>query len=223
MSFRHREAGNESSDGFSVRASVSKSHIYAFERVVCVCQIEEVINDFVQPTSNAQSTSSRRNNDVRQDLIARRAVHQAEMKRLDEEIRVIEDLRRQQIQSIQDITQQIGALDERVASGPAIIQNYFDEFEWSGRLREQMRKVFGIENFRLAQEGYAIFTTTVTARSEYRKHSVCNANMDGRDIICIMPTGKWDIVPFPFRAVSIYGSLLTQGPGNHLRISYLRR
>jgi len=78
---------------------------------------------------------------------------------LDEEIRVIQDLRRQQIQSINDITQQIGALDERVASGPAVIQNYFDEFEWSGMLRDQMRKVFGIENFRLAQEGYAFFTT----------------------------------------------------------------
>jgi ATP-dependent DNA helicase Q1 len=191
MSFRHREAGDESSDGFSVRASVSKSQIDAFKRVVCMYQIEETINDFVQPTSNAQSGSaSRRNNDVRQDLIARRTVHQAELKRLDEEIRVIEDLRRQQIQSIQDITQQIGALDERVANGPAVIQNYFDEFEWSGRLRQQMRKVFGIENFRLAQEGYASLTTTGTARSEYRKHSVCNANMDGRDIICIMPTGK---------------------------------
>jgi hypothetical protein len=157
MSFRHREPGNESSDEFSVRASVSKSQIYASERVVCVCQIEQV---FVQPASNAQSGSaSRRNNDVRQDMIARRAVHQAELKRLDEEIRVIGDLRRQQIQSIQDIAQQIDALDERVASGPAVIQNYFDKFEWSGRLRGQMRKVFGIENFRLAQEGYAIFTT----------------------------------------------------------------
>lgn len=173
MSFRHREAGNESSDGFS---------------------IEEVINDFVQPTSNAQSTSSRRNNDVRQDLIARRAVHQAEMKRLDEEIRVIEDLRRQQIQSIQDITQQIGALDERVASGPAIIQNYFDEFEWSGRLREQMRKVFGIENFRLAQEG------------------VCNANMDGRDIICIMPTGAGKSLTYQLPATLTPGCTLVISP-----------
>ncbi len=110
-----------------------------------MCQIEEVVNGFVQPTGNAQSGSvSRRKNDVRQDLIARRAVHQAELKRLDEEIRVIEGLRRQQIQSIQDITQQIDALDERVA----------------GRMREQMRKVFGIENFRLAQEGYVTFFTT---------------------------------------------------------------
>ena len=183
---------------------------------MCVCQIEQAINDFVQPSGNVQS---RRNNNVRQDLIARRVVHQADLKRLDEEIRVIEDLRRQQIQSIQDITEQIDALDERVAN---VIQNYFDEFEWSGRLREQMRKVFGIENFRLAQEGYAIFTTR-TARSEYRKHSVCNANMDGRDIICIMPTGKWDIAPFSFQVVSINGALLTQGPGNHLHTSYLPR
>lgn len=136
---------------------------------MCVCQIEEVINDFAQPTSNAQSAStSRCNNNVRQDLIARRAVHQADLKRLDAEIRVIEDLRRREIQGIQDINQQLNALDERVASGPAVKQNYFDEFEWSGMLRQQMRKVFGIDNFRLAQEGYAIFTTRAV-RSEYRK------------------------------------------------------
>lgn len=183
---------------------------------MCVCQIEQARNDFVQPNNNAQL---RRNNDVRQDLIAQRTVHQADLKRLDEEIRVIEDLRRQQIQSIQDITEQIDALDERVAN---VIQNYFDEFEWSGRLREQMRRVFGIENFRLAQEGYAIFTTGAV-RSEYRKYSVCNANMDGRDIICIMPTGKWDIVLLSFRAISINEASLTQGRGNHLHTSYLRR
>jgi hypothetical protein len=195
MSFRRKEHGNESSDEFSVRGSVSKPYIYAFERVVCVCQIQEV-------TSNAPGSASRRNNDVRQDLISQRAVHQAELKQLDEEVRVIQDLRRQRIQNIQDINQQIDALDEKVASGPAVIQNYFDEFEWSGRMKAQMRKVFGIENFRLAQEGYAIFTTRTT-HSEYSKYSVCNANMDGRDIICIMPTGKWDIVAFPFRAVSL--------------------
>src|ERR1700733_14462113 len=127
MSFRRREhsARNGSLDEFSVRASVSKSQIYAFERVVGVCQIEEAINDFVQPTSNAQSGSAmRRNNDVRQDLIARKAVHQAEVERFDEEIRAIENLRRREIQSIQDITQQIDALDERVAREPAVIQNY---------------------------------------------------------------------------------------------------
>jgi ATP-dependent DNA helicase Q1 len=188
---------------------------------VRVCQIQQVINDSAQPTTNASGSASRRNNDVLQDLIARRAAHHAELKRFDEEIRVIEDLRRQEIQSIQDITQQIDALNERVASGPAVVQSYFDEFEWSGMMKGQMRKVFGIENFRLAQEGYATLTT-LTARSENRKNSVCNANMDGRDIICIMPTGKW-YSSFPFEAVSIDGSLNTQGPGNHSHTSYLRR
>lgn len=114
------------------------------------------MNDDVQPTNNAPGSASRRNNDVQQDLIARKAAHQAELKRLDEESRAIEDLRRQAIQSIQDITQQIDALDERVLRGPVVIQNYFDKFEWSGMMKAQMRKVFGIENFRLAQEGYAI-------------------------------------------------------------------
>lgn len=174
MSFRHREAGNESSDEFS---------------------IEEVIDDFVQPATNAQSSSaSRRNNDVRQDLIARRALHQDKLKQLDEEARAIENLRRQQTQIIQDITQQIVTLDERVASGPAVIQNYFDEFEWSGRLRDQMRKVFGIENFRLAQEG------------------VCNANMDGRDIICIMPTGAGKSLTYQLPATLMPGCTLVISP-----------
>jgi len=192
------------------------------KRVVCAYhQIEEVINDFVQHTSNAQSASaSQGNKDVRKDLIARRAVHQAELKRLDEEARAIEDLRRQRIQNIQDITQQIDTLDERVASGPVVIQNYFDKFEWSGRLRDQMRKVFGIENFRLAQEGYAIFTTR-TAHSEY--NAACATQIWTEETSFASCPLVSDIVPFHFRAVSIDGSLLTQGPGNHSHTSYLRR
>ena len=153
--------------------------------------------------SSVQSGSaSRRNNDVRQDLIARRAAHQAELEQLDEELLALEDLRRQQIQNIKGLTQQIEALDEGVSRGPAVIRNYFDEFEWSERLREQMRRVFGIEKFRLAQEGYAILVVAgILSFNKYINddlfffvgNSVCNANMDGRDIICIMPTGQWDI------------------------------
>ncbi|KNZ74262.1 ATP-dependent DNA helicase Q-like 2 [Termitomyces sp. J132] len=45
------------------------------------------------------------------------------------------------------------------------------EFEWTKGLKAKMMDVFGIGNFRLCQEG------------------VCNANMDGRDIVCVMPTG----------------------------------
>lgn len=114
------------------------------------------MNGFARPNVRPGS-ASRRNNDIRQDLIAQRTGHQAELERLGEELLALEDMRRQRIQSIKNLTQQIEALDEGAASGSAVIRNYFDEFEWSARMREQMRKVFGIENFRLAQEGYAIF------------------------------------------------------------------
>ena len=113
------------------------------------------MNGFARPSVQPGS-ASRRNNDIRQDLITQRTGHQAELERLGEELLALEDMRRQRIQSIKNLTQQIEALDEGAASGPAVIRNYFDEFEWSARMREQMRKVFGIENFRLAQEGYAI-------------------------------------------------------------------
>lgn len=91
--------------------------------------------------------------------------HKAELGRLDEELLAIEDLRGQEIQNIEDLTQQLEALDDEAelvagagASGAAAttVRNYFDRFEWSDRLRKQMRKVFGIENFRLAQEGCVI-------------------------------------------------------------------
>ena len=119
-------------------------------------QIEQVVNVSARPSVQSGSASWR-NDDLRQDFIARRTTHQAELERLDEEIRTLGDLRRQQIRSIKDLTEQIDALDQGATSGPAVILNYFDEFEWSERLREQMKEVFGIENFRLAQEGYAIF------------------------------------------------------------------
>jgi hypothetical protein len=77
------------------------------------------------------------------------------LERLDEEILTLQNLREQQIRDIADIDQQLDALDRR-AAGSTGIRNYFEKFEWSERMREQMRNVFGIENFRLAQEGCVI-------------------------------------------------------------------
>jgi ATP-dependent DNA helicase Q1 len=192
-------------------------------------QIKQVVNGFSRPSVQTGS-ASRRNNDIRQDLITRRAGHEAELERLDEELLTLEDLRRQEIQNIKNLTQQIDSLDEGIASGPAVILNYFDEFEWSERMREQMRKVFGIENFRLAQEGYVagIASSSLTnTMMVLLENSVCNANMDGRDIICIMPTGQRDF-PLPVRVVSTdvcmdHHRIIAQEPGSRSHTSYLRR
>ena len=162
----------------SVSLRCPNHQIYSFERRR-VRQIEQVVNHGFaqQPTRQSGSSSDSRSNDLREVLMARRAVHQDELEQLDEEMRAIEDLRRQKIHSIQDLTQQLNALDDErlVPSGGAAIRNYFDKFDWSDRLREQMKKVFGIDNFRLAQEGYVklffffFFSFALAARTGTKK------------------------------------------------------
>ncbi|KIY65210.1 ATP-dependent DNA helicase [Cylindrobasidium torrendii FP15055 ss-10] len=46
-----------------------------------------------------------------------------------------------------------------------------EEFAWARSLRTAMRETFKIKEYRLCQR------------------AVCNANVDGRDIVCVMPTG----------------------------------
>jgi small-conductance mechanosensitive channel len=90
---------------------------------------------------------------LRKELTARRAVHEAAVERLNGEIREKKDSCKQHKLRIQDLNQQISALDEDNAT----VRNYFERFEWSDRLMEQLRNVFGIDNFRLAQEGCVLF------------------------------------------------------------------
>ena len=122
-------------------------------------QIDDGTNDFAQPNAQSGSTLPPRNNlNPRQQLIAQRATHRTELERLDEEILGLQNLRKERAQDIADLTQQIAALDKRVVAGGSAdtVRNYYDKFEWSDRLKEQMRSVFGIDEFRLAQEGCVI-------------------------------------------------------------------
>lgn len=85
-----------------------------------------------------------------QQLIARREAHQKELERLSDKMRRIQELCRNEKKSIEELTRQIGRQVPR--GGPGVV-DYFGKFEWSGRLREQMERVFGIGEFRLSQEG----------------------------------------------------------------------
>ena len=100
-------------------------------------------------------------------------------------------------------TRQIGNGPDRAGAGGAggnegqdAIKNYFDKFEWSEKMEKQMKSVFlGIESFRLAQEGASPpsllrpLARVLVLCSWGFLHRVCNANMDGRDIMN-MPTGQ---------------------------------
>ncbi|KAI6165945.1 P-loop containing nucleoside triphosphate hydrolase protein [Pisolithus thermaeus] len=57
-----------------------------------------------------------------------------------------------------------------------------------------MNKVFGIKSFRLCQ------------------HGVCNANMDGRDIVCVMPTGGGKSLTYQLPALLTPGCTLVISP-----------
>ncbi|KZT54726.1 ATP-dependent DNA helicase [Calocera cornea HHB12733] len=72
--------------------------------------------------------------------------------------------------------------------------DYMDEFEWGQELLHRARKVFGIKDFRFCQKG------------------VCNANMDGRDIVCVMPTGGGKSLTYQLPALLTPGTTVVISP-----------
>ncbi|KAA1473234.1 ATP-dependent DNA helicase [Dentipellis sp. KUC8613] len=72
--------------------------------------------------------------------------------------------------------------------------NYNTEFDWSGPLHGRLREVFGFDSFRLCQEG------------------ICNASMDGRDIVAIMPTGAGKSLGYQLPALMVPGCSLVISP-----------
>ncbi|KAG8954861.1 hypothetical protein FRC04_010344 [Tulasnella sp. 424] len=72
--------------------------------------------------------------------------------------------------------------------------DYGGEFEWSAGMKAKMRAIFGIWEFRLCQE------------------AVCNANMDRRDIVCVMPTGGGKSLTYQLPALMTPGCTLVISP-----------
>ncbi|THU83243.1 ATP-dependent DNA helicase, partial [Dendrothele bispora CBS 962.96] len=69
-----------------------------------------------------------------------------------------------------------------------------DGFPWVDGMKAKMEQVFGIKEFRLCQQG------------------VCNANMDGRDIVCVMPTGGGKSLTYQLPAILISGVTIVISP-----------
>ncbi|PCH44665.1 ATP-dependent DNA helicase, partial [Wolfiporia cocos MD-104 SS10] len=74
------------------------------------------------------------------------------------------------------------------------LSDYTTSFEWTDTLKAKMRSIFKIQNFRLCQEG------------------VCNANLDGRDIVCVMPTGGGKSLTYQLPALISPGCTLVISP-----------
>lgn len=69
-----------------------------------------------------------------------------------------------------------------------------DAFPWSDQLKAMAKRTFGISKFRLCQEG------------------VINAAMDGRDIVCVMPTGGGKSLTYQLPAIMGKGVTVVISP-----------
>ncbi|KAJ3823997.1 P-loop containing nucleoside triphosphate hydrolase protein [Lentinula raphanica] len=69
-----------------------------------------------------------------------------------------------------------------------------NRFQWDASMEDKMKSVFGIQSFRLCQRG------------------VCNANMDGRDIVVVMPTGGGKSLTYQLPAILNTGVTLVLSP-----------
>lgn len=155
-------------------------------------------------SSNALSTSSCRDD---QDLDARVSALDAEIRSVDDQIEKLkvyrrdlvvekDDLIRQRQDSLQAMSSSVSAYNNSGNGKRSVIEtiDYTIEFGWGPQLKGTMKKVFGISAFRLCQQG------------------VCNANMDRRDIVCVMPTGGGKSLTYQLPALLTPGCTLVISP-----------
>ncbi|EJD54785.1 ATP-dependent DNA helicase [Auricularia subglabra TFB-10046 SS5] len=117
---------------------------------------------------------------ARQELDARLDSLDAEIASVDAETAKLKTLRAKLVAEKAEVVQQLDNMrsgrktNAPVGNGKGKSKggiDYNDDYEWTPDMKARMQRVFGIQDFRLCQQG------------------VCNANMDRRDIVCIMPTG----------------------------------
>lgn len=91
--------------------------------------------------------------------------------------------------------------------------NYMEqEFEWSRQLQSKLRRIFGIDDFRLCQKGYVARVGGVFPEADVPTGSVCNANLHQRHIICVMPTGGGKSLTYQLPALLSRGCTLVVSP-----------
>lgn len=95
---------------------------------------------------------------------------------------------------LQSKSKRDGVKSKNLRIGTTNYLNPKEAFEWSGQLKQTMRDIWGIKDFRLCQEG------------------VCNANMDGRDILCVMPTGGGKSLTYQLPALLSPGTTIVISP-----------
>ncbi|KAF6741547.1 hypothetical protein DFP72DRAFT_1083662 [Ephemerocybe angulata] len=117
------------------------------------------------------------------ELETRMASSEADLQQLDEVLAQLNKSRDKKAGELEKIRRQLQYQRETQTGGSKGINYQSDSFDWDGALVEKSKAVFNISEFRLCQRG------------------VCNAVMDGRDVICAMPTGGGKSLTFQLPAL----------------------
>jgi hypothetical protein len=147
------------------------------------------------------------------------SVLDSEIEEYDRDIKKLQDLRATHVTEKNVLLKELQQVQTRVVCGKGKgsashvgIDYTIDGFDWSEELKVRMKKVFGINSFRLCQQGLvSIFCLCSSPCLHICR--VCNANMDGRDIVCVMPTG------YPFQMLLFLYVNFTSRRGQILDIS----
>lgn len=120
---------------------------------------------------------------------------------------------------IKELKKKITALDaqgqrqHRPSGDTSDSINYMGQnFEWSKQLKSKLKRIFGIDDFRLCQRGYVARVVCTPPEVYTPTGSVCNANLDQRHIICVMPTGGGKSLTYQLPALLSRGCTLVVSP-----------
>ena len=129
---------------------------------------------------------------------ATRQLHANEIKQLKREIAALDAQDQRQLES-------------RIAVSDSI--DYMrQDFEWSKQLKSKLKRIFGIDDFRLCQKGYVVLVRHASLEVYTPAGSVCNANLHQRHIICVMPTGGGKSLTYQLPALLSRGCTLVVSP-----------
>ncbi|CAE6407088.1 unnamed protein product [Rhizoctonia solani] len=157
-----------------------------------------------EDTSHDAGSSNQPSYLRKNELQTRLSSLDTELASIDAEIQALQEARRNILHEKETLQKELATTrapiravkNATTSTKAAGATNYADPagFEWTDDVKKRMRSVFGIKEFRLCQEG------------------VVNAVMDGRDVVCVMPTGGGKSLTYQLPALLVPGCTLVISP-----------
>jgi ATP-dependent DNA helicase Q1 len=156
----------------------------------------------------------------RADLLRRLEVTQRDLADAEQQIDKWKATRQLHFDEITELKKEISVLDAEDKRQPGSSSsmsdsiNYMEqEFEWSKQLKLKLKRIFGIDDFRLCQKGCVARVGINPPLEVYVPAGrVCNANLHQRHIICVMPTGGGKSLTYQLPALLSRGCTLVISP-----------